>query len=246
MPSFIIVGASRGLGFAWLQYLSKDPRNTVIGLVRTTAVVEERLVKEGISNVHILHGDMSDHQSLTNAASSASSILPDGALDIIIVNGYTAMNETLKIPPSGFASQPDLLHKDMHASLDVNAIGVVNSMNAFLPLILRGRAKKIIVISTGGADPDLAVAMGIPFQFTICVMKAALNMVVAKFAAELKSQDVKVLALSPGVVSTAEAAHWPGPMTPLESVEHQMKVIEDLTIEDTGRFLSHWGNKQWL
>ncbi|KAH7396007.1 hypothetical protein BKA64DRAFT_746141 [Cadophora sp. MPI-SDFR-AT-0126] len=267
MPSFIVVGASCGLGFAWLQYLSKDPRNTVIGLVRTTSVVEERLAEEGFSNVHILHGDMSDHQSLSVAASSTSSILHDGALDIIIVNGYTAMNETMKISPSGFASEPDLLHKDMHASLDVNVIGVVNSINAFLPLILRGREKKIIVISTGGADPEQAVAMSIPFQFTMCVMKAALNMAVAKFAAELKSQDVKVLALSPGVVANAEAPpsaddmeffttllgtfkkaypDWSGPMTPLESVEHQMKVIENLTKEDTGKFVSHWGNKQWL
>lgn len=223
MPSIVIVGASRGLGvclpsflivkskadrpfqFAWLQYLSRDSRNTVIGLVRTPPPVEERLAKEGISHVHILYGDMSDYQSLTAAASSTSSILPDGALGTIIVNGYTAMSETLQIPPSGFASQPNLLHEDMHASLDVNVIGAVNSTNAFLPLILKGESKKIVVISTGGADPDMAVAMGIPFQFTMCVMKAALSIVVAKFAAELKSQDVKVLALSPGIVATAEA-----------------------------------------
>lgn len=197
--------ADRPFQFAWLQYLSRDSKNTVIGLVRTPPPVEERLAKEGISNFHILHGDMSDYQSLTAAASLASSILPDGALDIIIINGYTAMKETLLTPPSGFASQPHLPNKDMHASLDVNVIGVVNSINTFLPLILRGQAKKIVVISTGGADPDMAVAMHIPFQFTMCVMKAALNMVVTKFAAELKSRDVKVLALSPGIVATAEA-----------------------------------------
>jgi hypothetical protein len=40
--------------------------------------------------------------------------------------------------------------------------------------------------------------------------------------------------------------HWNGPLTPAESVELQKKVIDGLTIEDTGKFLSHWGNKQWL
>ncbi|KAL5327404.1 hypothetical protein ACEPPN_005100 [Leptodophora sp. 'Broadleaf-Isolate-01'] len=127
---------------------------------------------------------MSDHQSLAIVASSAASILQNGALDVIIVNG--------------FACQHELLQQDMHASLDVNVIGVVNSINSFLPLILKGKAKKIMVISTGGADPDLAVAYNLPYQFTMCVMKAALNIVVAKFAAELKSRHVKVLALSPG------------------------------------------------
>jgi hypothetical protein len=37
-----------------------------------------------------------------------------------------------------------------------------------------------------------------------------------------------------------------GPMTPSESVIAQRKVIEDLTIESTGAFLSHHGNKRWL
>ena len=42
------------------------------------------------------------------------------------------------------------------------------------------------------------------------------------------------------------APHWKGPLSPLESVELQMKVIDNLTIEDSGKFLSHWGNKNWL
>lgn len=39
---------------------------------------------------------------------------------------------------------------------------------------------------------------------------------------------------------------WKGPLTPLESVELQKRVIDGLTIEDSGKFLSHWGNKEWL
>jgi hypothetical protein len=43
-----------------------------------------------------------------------------------------------------------------------------------------------------------------------------------------------------------KAPHWKGPLTPLESVGHQLKVIEGLGIEDSGKFLSHWGDKNWL
>tara|TARA_R110002033_G_scaffold108304_1_gene154636 strand:+ start:501 stop:662 length:162 start_codon:yes stop_codon:yes gene_type:complete len=36
------------------------------------------------------------------------------------------------------------------------------------------------------------------------------------------------------------------PLTPDESVGHQFNIIENLTMADTGKFLSHWGNKTWL
>jgi len=37
-----------------------------------------------------------------------------------------------------------------------------------------------------------------------------------------------------------------GPITPSESVVMQRKVIDSLTIESSGAFLSHHGNKSWL
>ncbi len=40
--------------------------------------------------------------------------------------------------------------------------------------------------------------------------------------------------------------HFQGPMSAAESVEMQKKVIENLTLEQSGAFLSHLGNKQWL
>lgn len=37
-----------------------------------------------------------------------------------------------------------------------------------------------------------------------------------------------------------------GPITPTESVTAQKKVIEGMTLEKTGAFLSHKGSKVWL
>lgn len=39
---------------------------------------------------------------------------------------------------------------------------------------------------------------------------------------------------------------WKGPLEPEESVKGQKKVIDALTIEQSGQFLSHHGTKQWL
>jgi len=37
-----------------------------------------------------------------------------------------------------------------------------------------------------------------------------------------------------------------GPISPSESVIMQKNVIDGITIESTGAFLSHHGNKSWL
>jgi hypothetical protein len=39
---------------------------------------------------------------------------------------------------------------------------------------------------------------------------------------------------------------FPGPISTAESVIMQQKVIDSISIENTGAFLSHHGNKNWL
>lgn len=43
-----------------------------------------------------------------------------------------------------------------------------------------------------------------------------------------------------------KAPGWEGPLQPLDSVGYMEKVIDGLTMKDSGKFLSHWGNKTWL
>ncbi|KAK0774163.1 hypothetical protein LTR75_016940 [Friedmanniomyces endolithicus] len=209
----------------------------------------------------------------SKAAELAIPLLPSG-LDQLIVNGAHFGNAAFFLGPTDFSSaaQSQALHDDMHQSLDTNVLGTVYSINAFLPLVLKGTAKKIVAITTGWADPDISRpaddgAEGLPFAMGYSAMKAALNMVIAKYAAELQSQGVITLALSPGVVNTSNNQPTPedmgpmmkmfgvfkryypsfeGPATPLASVEDQKNVIDGLTIANTGKFLSHHGNKEWL
>jgi hypothetical protein len=42
------------------------------------------------------------------------------------------------------------------------------------------------------------------------------------------------------------APDWKGPITAPESVKSQKEVIDKITMEDSGAFLSHYGNKKWL
>lgn len=71
-----------------------------------------------------------------------------------------------------------------------------------MPLILKGRVKKVIAISTGASDPEMTLKADM-FQATSYSMsKAALNIAVAKFSALYRQKGVLVMAICPGAADT--------------------------------------------
>lgn len=143
----------------------------------------------------------------------------------------------------------------------MNVVGVINTINIFLPLIKKGSAKKVVLISSGMADPDL-VNNGTVDSGPYSISKAAANMAIFKYNAKYKDQGVLFFAISPGIVATkdgmmesetvknlkAAMPHWTGPLKPTESAEMVLNVIYDFSLEkgNGGAFVSHFGTKQWL
>ena len=87
MPNYLIVGASRGLGFGFLQVLASNPSNTIIGLVRDKAATKKRLATDGLTKVHIVEADMTDRESLDRAAKETEKLLDGKGIDVMINNG---------------------------------------------------------------------------------------------------------------------------------------------------------------
>ena len=201
MPSYVVIGASRGLGYEWLHTLSADKANTVIGLARTPATVEAKLAADKISNVHMVQADMVDHKSLTAAADKVAT-LTNGCVDYLIVNGAYQNPKDAAITPVGFTGNEELLREEMKQHLDVNVVGVIFAINAFLPLVRQSSIKKITVLSSGMGDPEFVTKAGIPFSVAYSATKAALNLIVIKYSIELKEEGIILLALSPGMVDT--------------------------------------------
>jgi NAD(P)-dependent dehydrogenase (short-subunit alcohol dehydrogenase family) len=163
--------------------------------------------------VHLFAGDMVDSTSLEKAALEVSKITQ--SVDYLIVNGAYLTLKSARFHPSEFAGRDAELREEMIDSLDVNVLGVIYSINAFLPLVRKGTVKKITVISTGMADADMVVQHDIPGSLIYASMKAATNMVVAKYAVELRGEGIVVFALSPGVVNTQEG---PGKFSACENM----------------------------
>ncbi|KAJ4296349.1 hypothetical protein N0V90_006394 [Kalmusia sp. IMI 367209] len=269
MSTYVIIGASRGLGYQFLKTLSSNSSNTIIGVARTPSSVQEKIKADKLpSNVQVVQGDLTDPTSL-KAAAAAVSKLTNGVVDYLIVNGAYLNVETGPLDPSAYLGKEEYFLSELNASIHANAAGVLFSINAFIELVKKSSVKKVIVISTGMADPEIVgvseVAGSIPYSMS----KAAVNILVAKYAVEYKQDGVIFLALSPGMVHTSTdpdnippeyAAMYKeltakfrkyepsfnGPIRPEESVDAQLNVIHNITLKDSGEFLSHHGNKRWL
>lgn len=262
MATWVIVGASKGLGYEYLKTLSANPSNTVIGIARNPKPVTEQLSADGLFKVKMIRGDLDDYKSLNTAAEETSK-LTGGAIDYLIVNGAYGAQATAMLSPTHVVGdgKEDLFRKDFEQSMSTNAIGPMYAVNAFLQLVRKGNAKKIVVVSSGMADMDAMGQAGVAASVPYAASKAAVNLIVAKLALDLKPEGISILSLSPGLVATSGSdemyemfkqvfrgyePNFRGPITTEQSVKAQLKVIDNLSLENTGAFLSHLGNKRWV
>ncbi|KZT43097.1 NAD(P)-binding protein [Sistotremastrum suecicum HHB10207 ss-3] len=260
MPSYVITGANRGIGLAFVQNLGADSRNQVFAVVRNkpgaTALLHHRCqVAQGKYGVF-------------NLAAEGVAKVTGGTLDVLINNAALIEESSMASNLTNYDGKEDVLEKLLAESFRVNTIGPIHTSNVFLPLIRKGDLKKIILISTGLADLKATLSVEIDGSAPYSISKAAANMAFAKYAAAVKKEGIVVLSISPGLVNTQQsipppevlaefakmiakfktlAPEWDGqPITPEQSVEMVLKVIQDATLDQTGGFVSHHGNQEWL
>ena len=277
MPSYLVTGANRGLGvsdepihstpailtprqYGFVKYLAKNPENTIIGIVRDKTKADKSVAADGLNNVTMIQADIADYKSLLAAREKVAQIT-GGSLDYLINNAALIDTTTQGKGLDDFEDEPEVLDKGLIDSFNVNVVAVIHTINIFLPLIKKGSAKKVVLISSGMADPDLVNA-GVFADGPYTISKAAANMAIFKYNAKYKKEGILFFAISPGVVATwpegtpeppviqvfrQRNPGWKGPLTPLESAEACLKVIHEFNAEENGgSFVSHWGNKQWL
>ncbi|KAK4071032.1 uncharacterized protein Triagg1_6399 [Trichoderma aggressivum f. europaeum] len=269
MSSWAIVGATRGIGFGYVKELSADSKNTVIALIRSQATAGPlNELAATRKNIHVIETDISSVSRLEETAKSISKVT-NGSLDVLIYNAYSAGTDEAKLlPPSAFRGKEDLFKREIDESLAVNLFHAVNTINTLLPLVENGQQKKIVYISSGIGDIPTTRFTELPNLLGYAVSKSAGNIIMAKYAVELKAKGIKTLSLSPGWVETdaaqdisnsPEAFQWmlssfqkmdprvKGMISTEESVKAQLSVIASLDEKLSGDFISHRGNnKDWF
>ena len=188
--------------YQFLKTISQqDPTNIVIGTVRSTAETEEKVTADGLNNVHIVHGDMGSHTSLAATARAVAEIT-GGAVDYLIVNGCHVSIEAHMKSVDEWVGQEESFLEELMQSMHTNVAGTMFALNAFMPLVLKSKIKRVAAISSAGMVRDFIFEAEDLCAIPYTTAKAAINVLVAKFAARYKHEGVIFVALAPGYVNT--------------------------------------------
>lgn len=87
-------------------------------------------------------------------------------------------------------------------SFKSNVVGNIHLFNLYLPLILKGRVKKVVAISSGMAHHEITLQYGLDLNAPYEISKAAMNTAVAKSNTQYSKDGVLFFSVCPGSVYT--------------------------------------------
>ncbi len=194
----LITGANKGIGFETARLLGARGVKVLAGARDETKGREaERALRAGGADASYIPLDVTDEKSVQRAAERIENDY--GLLDILVNNAGIARGDGAGLP-----SQTTLA--TLREVYETNVFGVVCVTNAMLPLLRRAPAARIVNVSSevgsiaSMTDPHgpMAAMASVPYPSS----KAALNMVTAMYAKELKDTPIKVNAANPGYCAT--------------------------------------------
>jgi NAD(P)-dependent dehydrogenase (short-subunit alcohol dehydrogenase family) len=232
----LITGANKGIGFETARQLG-DLGMTVLAGARDEerGRAAERALRDGGADARFVRLDVTDSKSVLRAAEWIEAEY--GRLDVLVNNaGIPSTSHGRALP-----SQTDL--DDMRAVYEINVFGVVTVTNAMLPLLRRAGAARIVNVSSEvgsiGSQTDPASPLSqMPASAQYPSSKAALNMLTAMYAKELRDTPIKVNAANPGYTDTDFNNHS-GFRTAAEGAEPSVRLA---TLPDDGPSGILWGH----
>lgn len=228
MNTILITGANRGIGLELTkQYLSNNAR--VIACCRDPHHANElnQLKSQYHSTLVICQLDVSNFQAIT----SLSQQLANEKIDILINNAGIIGN-----------------HADTLANIDAdkwqetfktNTIAPTLMAQAFLNQLSHSNRKLVVNISSVMGSIAENTSGG---YYLYRSSKAALNAVTKSLSIELKPKNIIAVVMHPGWVQT-DMGGDEAPLTTEQSVTGIRNVIDQLTLTDSGTFVSYDGRR---
>jgi len=209
MATYLVTGANRGIGLEFCRQLT-ERGETAIAVCRQTSESLDSLgirVETGI--------DISSDQSVADLASR----LTNCSLDVLINNaGIWRKNTLTQLDFDGIRQQ-----------FEVNALGMLRVTQALLPNLGAG-AKIAIMTSRMGSIEDNTSGNSYGYRMS----KVAVSMAGKSLSIDLRSRQIAVAILHPGLVSTDMTAYKGIPAQ--EAVQGLLARIDQLNLENSGTF----------
>jgi NAD(P)-dependent dehydrogenase (short-subunit alcohol dehydrogenase family) len=229
----LVTGANRGLGLEFVrQYLKRGERVAAGCRAPGEADALQKLRKRYPDNLLILRLDVTQKRLRESVYNRVKKEF--GGLDLLINNaGIRSGGE------EDSYTLGELHEEDILKVFKVNAVSPLMMVEQLVDLLAEGDNPRIVNITSflGSIESKSWV-----FRYSYCASKAALNMFSKMLSLELEEQEIIVVALHPGYVRTSLGGRN-APLSPRQSIEGMIKVIDSLTMEDTGRFLGWDGGE---
>jgi NAD(P)-dependent dehydrogenase (short-subunit alcohol dehydrogenase family) len=194
----LVTGATRGIGLETVAQLARQGVQVILAArdAKKGEQAASELKKQGL-DVESLVLDVGDAASITAAVHEVER--RHGHLDILINNAGVLIDDASKKP-----SEQSLAV--WRTTFDINVFGLVAVTQAFLPLLKKSAAGRIVNVSSGlgsitmHADPKSPI-----YDYKVPaynVSKSAVNAWTVQLAHELRDTQIKVNAIHPGSVKT--------------------------------------------
>jgi short-subunit dehydrogenase len=194
----VIVGASRGIGCEMVKLFAQDASNRVIALSRN--LHQMQTVFSGMKNVECHAFDLS--KEVLPQANFVFSQLTE--IDILINNAGKLVNKPFV----------ELTHEDLQNCYQINAIGVMETVQAAVPKMQVNGGHIVNISSMGGFQGSVKFA-GLSAYST---SKAAVCSFTELFAEEFKDTKLKINCLCLGAAQTEMLEEaFPGYEAPLSA-----------------------------
>lgn len=234
--NIVVTGAGRGLGLEFVKQLL--PRaECLIATARNPEGAQElqELARKNAGILKIVPLDLSDDESIQRAIEEIGKLV--SSLDVLINNAG------IYIGRPGTTAGSDRLGKlTMQGGVETlrtNAVGPMILTQGLLPLLQAPSQARIISLTSGLGS--IANTGGAPMHYS--VSKAALNMYMRGLAAQLRSSGIISVVINPGWVQTDMGGRGAS-ITPKESVNGILHVMDGLTPEQNGSFLNYRGQTE--
>jgi len=195
----LITGANKGIGLETARQLGKEGITVLVGARDSSKGKDaaDKLREEGI-DAHAFEIDVSDAASIKAAVARVERDFD--RLDIL-VNNAGVMIDNRALPVS---EQP---LQNWRRTFDTNVFGLIETTQAFLPLLRKSEAGRIVNLSSILGSIEYHATKGSPIYDSketpaYNVSKAAVNAYTVQLAHELKGSKIKVNAAHPGWVKT--------------------------------------------
>ncbi|MFG3685596.1 SDR family oxidoreductase [Micromonospora sp. NPDC047740] len=210
----LITGANKGIGLATARQFGARGWTVLVGARDAARGREaERTLRAEGADARFVPLDVTDEASVAAAAELVE--LEYGHLDVLVNNAGI-------IRADGSALPSETTLATLREVYETNVFGVVAVTNAFLPLLHKAPAARIVNVSSEvGSIAVMTDPQGALFELTSVPYpssKAALNMVTAMYAKELRDTAIKVNAANPGYCAT-DLNHHSGFRTPEQGAE---------------------------